>query len=210
MAPELLPEVVAGYLDDTPAAGPVLRVLIDGPRCAEPGALADALIDPLRRRSRPALRVRAGDFLRDASLRYEHGRQDVESYYSGWTDLAALRREVLAPLGPAGSGRYLPSLRDPATNRATRAAPEPAPERAVLLLDGELLLGAGLPADVEIHLLQSPGARARRMAERAPDWAWTLPALERYDQEVEPDQIAHLVIRVDDPRHPAVRLTGTA
>lgn len=113
---------------------------------------------------------------------------------------------MLVPLGAGGSGRYLPTLRDPATNRATRAAALDAPDRAILLLDGDLLLGAGLPSDVEIHLYQSAPARARRMSERAPEWAWTLPALQRYDEEVAPAQIAHLVIRLDDPRHPAVRL----
>lgn len=181
-------------------------MLIDGPRCAEPGALVEALIDPLRARSRPVHRVRAADFQRDASLRLEHGRQDADSYYSGWTDVAALRREVLLPLGPGGTGSYLPTLRDPVTNRATRTTPVIAEGNAILLLDGDLLLGAGLPADVEIHLLQSPATRARRMGELHPDWLWTLPALERYDAEVDPGELADVVIRLDDPRHPAVRL----
>lgn len=205
MTPALLPELVAGFLAGRATAGGALRVLIDGPRCAEPAALADALIDPLRSLSRPAIRVRAVDFLRDASLRFEYGREDPDAYYSGWTDVSALRREVLVPLGPDGTGAYLPTLRDPATNRATRALPQVAPDGAILLIDGDLLLGAGLPADVEVHLLQSPSTRARRMGEGQPAWVWTLPALDRYDDEVGPAQLADLVIRLDDPRHPAVR-----
>lgn len=188
------------------AAGAALRVLIDGPRSAEPATFAEALIDPLRALSRPAARISAADFQRDASVRLEFGRQDVEAYYTGWTDLAALAREVLLPLGEGGEGRYLPTLRNPDSNRATRAAPVTAAPGSVLLLAGDLLLGAGLPADVEIHLLQSPATRARQMGERHPDWVWTLPALERYDTEVDPAGLADVVIRLDDPRHPAVRL----
>jgi hypothetical protein len=206
LAPQLLAEFLADAIVAAPAPGVAVRVLIDGPRTADPGRLTQALADELRTRGRPAIRIRAEDFLRDASLRLEHGRQDVESYYSGWTDLAALRREVLEPLGPNGSGRYLPSLRDPASNRATRAAPEPAAPGSVLLVEGDLLLGAGLPAEVQIHLLQSPGARARRMRADHPEWEWTLPALQRYDAEVAPADLADAVIRLDDSRHPAVRL----
>jgi hypothetical protein len=31
-----------------------------------------------------------------------------------------------------------------------------------------------------------------------------LPAYERYRGEVDPDRIADVVVRIDDPRHPAV------
>lgn len=205
VSPAALPGLLAGYLAGRQPHGGALRVLIDGPRCADPAALADALIGPLQALSRPALRVRAEDFLRDASVRLEHGREDADSYYSGWTDLAAIGREVLAPLGPAGLGAYLPTLRDPVTNRATRAVPQAAPAGSVLLLDGDLLLGAGLTADVEIHLQQSAATRARRMGELHPQWQWTLPALARYDSEVDPAQLADVVVRCDDPRHPAIR-----
>lgn len=207
IAPDRLPELLASLIAERPSeSGGVLRVLIDGPRCAHPDALAEALVDPLRARSRPVHRVRAADFQRDASLRFEHGREDADAYYSGWTDLAALRREVLLPLGPGGTGSYLPTLRDPATNRATRAALVPTQPHAILVIDGDLLLGAGLPVDLEIHLLQSPATRARRMGELHPEWLWTLPALQRYDSDVDPGQLADVVIRLDDPRHPAIRL----
>lgn len=205
MAPGLLPAVIAELLHARTAVGAALCVLIDGPRSADPARFADALVDPLRSLSRPVIRVGTGDFQRDASLRLEFGREDVESYYSGWTDIAALRREVLLPLGDGGNGRYLPTLRNPDTNRATRAEPVTAAPGSVLLVAGDLLLGAGLPADVEIHLLQSAATRARRMGELHPDWMWTLPALERYDAEVDPAGLADVVIRLDDPRHPAVR-----
>ncbi|MYW00556.1 uridine kinase, partial [Streptomyces sp. SID3343] len=95
------------------------RVAVDGADAAEPGVLADALVAPLRLLGRPVLRVRARDFLRPASVRLEYGHTDAESYLWGWLDDAALRREVLDPLGPGGTGRALPTLWDAARDRAT-------------------------------------------------------------------------------------------
>lgn len=193
-----LAALVVGAADGT---GHVLRVAVDGHPAAGPAALADALVDPLRLAGRPVLRVASGWFLRPASVRLEHGRTDPDAYYDDRLDLAALRREVLDPLGPGGSGRYLPTLWDPGTDRSTRAGYEVAPERAVLVLDGTLLLGAGLPFDLVVHLRLSAAARARRVAEEE---RWALPAYERYDAEVDPVSWADVVVRVDDPRRPAL------
>lgn len=177
------------------------RVAVDGAAAAGPDRLADALAEPLRVRGRPVLRVRAGDFLRPASLRLEHGRRDPDSFYLNWLDVGALRREVLDPLGPGGSGLVLPSLWNPVTDRATRAERVPLPPGGVLLLDGALLMGQGLPLELTVHLRLSEAALARRTD---PDQHWTLPAFTRYANEVDPDNLADLVVRVDDPRHPAV------
>lgn len=180
---------------------PVVRVLVDGAPAAEGAALADSLVGPLRSLGRAALRVSAWTYLRAASLRLEHGREDVQAFLEDWLDVEGLRREVLDPLGPGGSGRWLPSLRDQATDRATRATYEQAPPRSVLLVDGALLLGRGLPAELTIHL--SVGAAALRR--RTPvDERWTLPAYAAYAERVHSEQVADVVVRIDDPRHPAL------
>jgi hypothetical protein len=201
VAPERLPDVLAELVAARAAAAGVLRVGIDGAPPAHPGQLADALVDPLRVRGRAPVRVSAEGFLRPASVRLEHGRSDPDAFYADRLDLAGLRRELLDPLGPGGTGAYLPSLWDPVRDRATRAGYEQAPPGAVLLLDGTLLLGAGLPLDLVVHLRLSAGALARRTP--AED-AWTLPAYQRYDDEVDPAGLADVVVRADDPRHPAV------
>jgi hypothetical protein len=139
-------------------------------------------------------------FLRPASIRLELGRTNPDAYYDTWFDLAALGREVLGPLKPGGTGRVLPSLWDPTTDRATRAEYVDLPPGGVLLLAGPLLLGAGLALDYAVHLLMTPAARARRTA---PDQRWTLPAFDRYAAEVAPETFADAVIRIDDPDHPA-------
>jgi hypothetical protein len=204
ISPDRLPDELAESLVAVDSPGRALRVALDGPRAADPDELAGALTEPLRTRGRPSIHVRAQTFWRDASLRLEHGRQDVDSY-EHWLDAAALRREVLTPLGPDGSGEYVPSLRDPATNRATRDPRRTAPYGSILIVSGELLLGQGLPFDVTIHLAVGAAARARRTA---PEWAWTLPAFDAYDGAVDPVGTADVVVRLDDPRHPAISLTS--
>jgi hypothetical protein len=205
VAPDRLADVLADHLvAAADAAGAaVLRVAVDGAPAGEPAGLADALVDPLRLRGRPALRVGARWFLRPASLRFERGRTDPDAFRDGWLDAGALRREVLEPVGPNGSGRYLPTLWDPDLDRATRASYAVAPTGAVLLVDGCLLLGRGLPFDLTVHVRLSAAALARRTPANQ---RWTLPAFARYEAEVDPDRTADVVVRLDDPRHPAITL----
>jgi hypothetical protein len=181
-------------------ARPWLRVAVDGAPAARPGDLADALAEALPGNGRPVLRVSTAGFWRPASLRYEYGKRDPDAYYDLWLDTGALWREVFDPLGPGGSGRVLPSLWDPATDRATRAPYVQLPPGGVLLLAGSLLQGHGFPFDLCVHLRLGPGALARRTEEAE---RWTLPAFARYDEEMAPEQSADVVIRCDDPRHPA-------
>lgn len=143
--------------------------------------------------------MHADDFLRPASLRLEHGREDPDAYLEDRLDTGALAREVLDPF--VADGTYLPTLRDPLRDRATRAARTRAPDGAVLVVDGELLLGRGLAADVTVHLAVRPTTLARRLG---PGRAWLLPAFERHDDEHRPQGVADVVVRVDDPRHPAL------
>lgn len=201
VSPGQLPALLAEHLHGRPLIGHALRVAVDGPTCARPDELAAGLLGPLRARGRPAVAIGADTFWRDASLRLEYGRQDVDSFPQ-WLDVSALRREVLEPLGPAGFGRYLPSLRDPITNRATRASARPAAAGSLVIISGGLLLGRELPFDVTIHLVVSGAGRTRRTAG---DQQWTLPAYERYDADVRPTELADIVIRMDDPLHPAVQ-----
>jgi hypothetical protein len=178
-----------------------LRVGIDGAPAAAPGRLADALVDPLRVRGRPAVRVDLADFLRPASVRLELGRTNPDAYYEQWYDLGALAREVLGPLAPGSTGRILPTFWDPGTDRSTRASYVDVPEGGVLLLSGPLLLGAGLELDLTVHCALSSAALDRRTP---PEERWTLPAFARYEDEVDPGYLADVLVRLDDPRHPAV------
>lgn len=196
VAPDALADRLGAWLARTQG---IVRVAVDGPPCADPSGLADSLTDPLRALGRRVAHVRAASFWHDASLRFEHGREDADAYLS-WLDAAALRREVLEPAVDRGS--YLPSLRDPATNRSTRALPRDLDPDAVLLVSGSVLLGLGLPFDRTVHIAISPPARRRRTAL---DDAWMLPAFDAYDASARPASIANVTIKWDDRQHPAVR-----
>ncbi|MCW5249389.1 uridine kinase [Streptomyces sp. SHP 1-2] len=176
------------------------RVALDGAPAARPGDLAERIAEALRPLGRPSLVVGTGGFLRPASLRLEYGHRDVESYYNGWYDTGALWREVFDPLGPDGDGRVLPDLRDPVTDRATRSPYVSLPPGGVLLLHGPFLLRHWFPFDLGVHLTLGPGALRRRTPESD---HWTLPAFARYEREAEPAAHADVLVRADDPRHPA-------
>lgn len=171
----------------------VVRVLLDGVGSA---ALSDALVPGLAAAGRAPLQVRAADFLRPAGERYEWGREDVESFRTTWLDAGALDREVLSR---AGSGSYLPALWDAAADRSARREVEPVPAGAVLLVDGVLLLGRGLPAELTVHVALSPAALRRR---GVPEWQQ--PAFAAYDAEVRPGEVCDVLVRAEDPVRPAV------
>jgi hypothetical protein len=201
VAPDRLVRELAERIAASRVLSPRLRVAVDGSTAAEPGRLAEELVAPLRVLGRPVLHVRTDDFLRPASVRLEEGRTNPDAFYEGWLDEAGLRREVLDRAGPGGSGQVLPRLWDAAADRASRATYVTLPPGSVVLVSGPLLLGGGLPFDFTVHLSLSAAALRRRT--RAGE-QWTVPAYERYDHEVDPASLADMVVRMDDPRHPAL------
>jgi hypothetical protein len=179
-----------------------VRVAVDGPVTADTRDLAGEVVDAVTATGRAAAGVHADDFLRARSLRLEYG-EDAEAYYERWYDLAALHREVLVPLAPGGSGRYLARLRDPVTDRPYREPARPAPPGLVLVVDGRFLAGRE-PAgafDLVVLLEVSPAALARRLPDREREpvaQAW-----QRYLDQEAPGPRAGLVVRFDHPDHPA-------
>ena len=172
------------------------RVAVDGPPPTSPNRLASSIVDVLERHGRKAIHVRSADFLRPASIRLELGRTNPESFYERWVDLGALNREVLTH-----PDRVLPTFWNPATDRATRAGYVDLSPDGVVVLSGALLLGAGLDLDFAVHLEMSKAALQRRLD---PAELWTLPAYERYADEVDPSSFADVVVRMNDPNHPAI------
>ena len=156
-------------------------------------ALADSLVDGLAGAGRSPVRVSAGDFLRPAGERLEHGREDAQDFRERWLDVGALRREVLE-----ADGTWLPRLWDAARDRSARAVVRPLPPRAVLLVDGRFLLDHALPAELVVHVALSPAALRRR---GVPEWQ--LAALADYDREARPGEACDVLVRAEDPLRPA-------
>jgi hypothetical protein len=185
---------------------------IEGPVAADAHTVADALAAALVERAVPVARVCSDDFLRARSLRLEHGPDDPESFGEGWYDLAALRREVLDPMeADAVPRRWLPRLRDPATDRPYREPPRTAAASTVVVLDGRFLARWEIAdaIDVPVLLDVSPAARTRRVPDD--EQGRVLPAWERYLEWYDPAARAVVVVRHDRPGHPAVLTSpGTA
>jgi hypothetical protein len=181
-----------------------LRLAVEGPVADDAAALADAVTAQLDDRAVPVARVRGEEFLRARSLRLEHGPADPDAFFDGWYDLAALRREVLDPLGPGGSLRWLPGLRDAGTDRPLRRPALDAAAGTVAVVDGRFLgrWDVADAVDLRVFLDVSPAARARRVP--AEEQARVLPAWERYLEWCDPAADAAFVVRADRPSHPAL------
>jgi hypothetical protein len=199
VTPARLVDEVVELVDARPGR---VRLALDGPPPTRPLALAEQVADELRTRGRMAVVVSAGDFLRPASVRLEFGREDPDEFLDGWLDAGGLRREVLDPAGPAGSGRVLPRLWDAVADRAHRDGYVELPADGVVLLAGALLLGRGLPLDLAVHLRMTNAALSRTLPDHE---HWTLPAYARYAEERTPETEADLVVLADHPTRPALR-----
>ncbi|HVH24414.1 MAG TPA: uridine kinase [Pseudonocardia sp.] len=182
-----------------------VRLAVDGAPPTRPVALAERVVAELRTRGRAGLVVAAADFLRPASVRLEYGREDPDEFLDGWLDETGLRREVLDPAGPDGTGRVLPRLWNSAADRAFRERYTQLPDNGITVLAGALLLGRGLPLELSVHLRMSGAALARNLPEAE---HWTLAAYARYDLERQPADHADLLVLADHPDRPAVQLGG--
>ncbi|MGE3288757.1 MAG: uridine kinase [Pseudonocardia sp.] len=192
-------ERLAEEIARTVAARPGrLRVAVDGAPPTGPEELAADVARRLPVLGRPALTVRAGDFLRPASVRLEYGRTDADALLDLALDTAALRREVLDPM--AVSGRVLPRLWDAAADRSFRDAYVVLGEGGVVIVAGGLLLGRGLPFDVTVHLQMSAAALERHTTGQE---RWSLAAYARYERENSPST-ADVLVLADHPARPAM------
>jgi uridine kinase len=197
----------------------VVRVAIDGVDAAGKTTLADALHSLLEARGRPVLRATIDGFHRPRAERYRRGPTSPDGYYRDSFDYDALRRELLQPLGPGGSGRYRSRVFDLHADEAVGDPPASAPEGAVLLLDGVFLLRPELNdlwdfrVVVEVHadealrralvrdedLFGSPDEALRRYRNRY------VPGQRLYLDEVDPVSLADVVIENTDVSSPALR-----
>ena len=201
---ERITEVAASAAAVAGKRGHGLRLGVEGPVAGDAAALADAVSAELGARAVPVARVRTEEFLRARSLRLEHGPADPDAFFEGWYDLAALRREVLDPLGPGGSLCWLPGLREPLTDRPLRRPAQEGRPGTVAVVDGRFLARWDVADafDLRVFLDVSAAGRARRVP--ADEQARVLPAWERYVEWCDPAAGAAFVVRSDRPSHPAL------
>jgi uridine kinase len=129
--------VVARVRDLVLALGPGrLRVAVDGFTAAGKTSFGHELAYALSDAGRPVLRASLDDFKnpwRDAHL---YDRKSGAGYYRNAFDCEAMRRLLLEPAGPTGSGDVVLCSIDPITQVDHTADVTPAPADAVLIVDG--------------------------------------------------------------------------
>jgi uridine kinase len=197
----------------------VVRVAIDGVDAAGKTTLADELRPLVEARGRPVLRASIDGFHRPRAERYRRGPTSPEGYYFDSFDYAELRRELLGPLGPGGSGLYRARVFDLYADEPVDDSRARALEDGVLLFDGIFLLRPELNdlwdfrVFVEVHaeealrralvrdedVFGSPDEALRRYRNRY------VPGQRLYLDEVDPTAIADVVFVNTDVASPLVR-----
>lgn len=197
--------------------GHVLRVALDGPDAAGKTSLADALAVRLAGQ-RHTIRISVDGFHRPRAERLRRGDLSPEGYYQDSFDYDALRRLVLAPLGPDGDRWYRPAVFDHRSDTAVTHPPDRAPADAVLLLDGVFLQRPELRDlwDLRVFVDVDPDEAVRRAETRdagllgGPEAVREryrlryLPGQQIYRERCSPTAHADIVIDNTDLHHPAI------
>jgi phosphoribosylformylglycinamidine cyclo-ligase len=195
------------------------RVGIDGVDAAGKTTLADELAALVMERGRVAIRASCDSFHHPAAERYVLGRDSPVGFYRDSFDYEALRRVLLAPLGPGGSRRYRIAYFDSVRDEPVDAPEQTAPDDAVLVFDGVFLACPQLADswDYRIFVAIEEDESVRRGAKRD---AWFLggedEARRRYErryllgqrlylEEARPLQTADAVVDNADPASPSLR-----
>jgi uridine kinase len=114
----------------------VTRVAVDGVDGAGKTTFADELAAVLRDRGHTVIRASVDGFHNPKEIRYQRGRHSPVGYYLDSFDYDRLRRDLLDPLSPGGSGRYLPAVHDVASEQYLDIEPRLAADGSVLVFDG--------------------------------------------------------------------------
>lgn len=201
--------------------GHPVRVAIDGLSAAGKSTLADELVEPVRRRGRPVIRVSIDEFKRPLDQR-RLPRESPEGYYVETYDDPVIRRSLLDPLGPGGDRRYRSKVFDNPTQSPVETPERIAPADAILLADGGLLLRDELNDawDYRIFVEIDFDLVLRRGAERDQAWMGSIeaararylnryiPGERRYLRTVRPLARADAIVDNRDPANPRLRIVN--
>jgi uridine kinase len=202
------------------AAHPV-RVAIDGVPAAGKTTLADELAAVLRARGREVIRATIEGFLMPRSVRHPWS-DSAEGWYSHSTDLEALRRVLLDPLGPGGNRKYRQAVYDKAADKPLSPPARTAASHAVLLFDGVFLQREELRDSWELRILVSATFATTVNRSRARDQAPLMsaddaeqryrrryvPSQQFYFETVRPGQLADVIVHNDEPHRPEWETQG--
>ncbi len=210
-------ETLSAHLGAADPSRP-LRVAVDGRTACGKSTFARALSARLAERGRRVLHTSIDGFHNPKSVRYARGRLSAEGYYRDARDLAAIRRELLDPLGPGGSRLVRTGTFDLDADAPKPGEVIPVPHDTILIVDGTFLARPELSDAWEVHIFlrtRRETARARglsrdRPAGGAPGQTETvydqryLPAFDLYLAEANPEARATILIDLDDFAAPGI------
>lgn len=116
------------------------RVAVDGVDGVGKTTLADDLVQPLRSIVRHVIRASIDGFHNPGSVRLTRGSLSGEGYFLDSFNYAALRLQLLDPLGPNRNREYRTQVFDYRTDSEAPSIIHRASEDAILLFDGVFLL----------------------------------------------------------------------
>jgi uridine kinase len=194
----------------------IVRIAIDGVDGAGKTTLADALAPVVAAQGRPTIRASVDDFHHPRTLRYARGRYSPDGFYLDSYDYDSFRTQLLDPLSPDGSGRYVARHFDLDNDRPFDVVVKQAQPAAALIIDGIFLHRSELRSywDISIFLKVDFNVSVPRGAQRGPALDATDAASpsnqryvggqRRYLSECEPEQRAGIVIDYNDLREPKI------
>src|SRR5690349_4544357 len=192
------------------------RVAIDGIPGAGKTTLADELAVVLRAQGREVIRATIEDFLNPSSVRHPWS-DSAEGWYNHNTDLSALHRVLLDPLGPGGDRRIQLAVYDKATDIALSPPVTTAAIDAVLLFDGVFLLRKELFDRWDLRIFVSAtfenALDRSRIRDQTPLMSANeveqryrrryIPSQQFYFETIRPTEHANIIVYNDEPRQPA-------
>jgi uridine kinase len=198
-----------------------VRVAIDGRTAAGKTSLGHELAQRLAARGRVTLRASLDDFKRPWREADRYDRVSGEGYYRNAFDVDAIRRFLLEPAAPEGSGRVALCSIDPLTQIDHSATVAELPTDGALVVDGVFALRPELNRDWDLRIWVhvDPDVSLTRGITRDTDMeggARSAEALHRdryqaaeaiYIEEVDPMALADIVI--DNTDFEAPRLSGS-
>jgi uridine kinase len=192
------------------------RVAIDGVPGAGKTTLADELAVVLRAQGREVIRATIEDFLNPSSVRHPWS-DSAEGWYNHNTDLDALHRVLLDPLGLDGDRRIQRGVYDKATDTAVCPPVTTAAIDAVLLFDGIFLLRKELFDSWDLRVFVSAtfenAVDRSRTRDQTPLMSADeveqryrrryLPSQRFYFETARPAEHADIIVYNDAPQRPA-------